>query len=344
MAKPTTTVWRIPLAAWPVIGLAVAAESVSNALRAYGLGTHLDRFTIQHQGFTVSLAGAVLVLASVAVSLSQARAAWIALTPGPARQRIIAGLSGVLLLAISVTAMASHILEAQRVKVAEEGTERSRYDRARAAYDRVAAELRSLASARTMAEIKAAMAAAPVSRAVFRRTSECTDVTRQDSFAACRPILDLRQEMGRAIRKAELEPEAARLKAELDRTQRPEVATASERMVADLWGWIMGFGVVFVATFGTVIFARVETVAPQAAASPKASRPATFSRSAAEQDLCTLLALGRTVPDQDHLAARWGVAKGTVSKWLAAWQAAGTIPARNRDGRRNTLSLVANND
>ncbi len=151
MAKPTT-VWRIPLAAWPVIGLAVAAESVSNALRAYGLGTHLDRFTIQHQGFTVSLAGAVLVLASVAVSLSQARAAWITLTPGPARQRIIAGLSGVLLLAISVTAMASHILEAQRVKVAEEGTERSKYDRARAAYDRVAAELRTLTAARTMAK------------------------------------------------------------------------------------------------------------------------------------------------------------------------------------------------
>ena len=43
----------------------------------------------------------------------------------------------------------------------------------------------------------------------------------------------------------------------------------STRVSLALGGSSAGFGVVFVATFGTVIFARVETVAPSAAASPK---------------------------------------------------------------------------
>lgn len=263
---PDSTRWRVPPLAWLPIALAVAAEATSNALRAYGLGTHLDRFTVHVPIATthhpVSIAGGVLVLAAVAISLSQARAAWVALTPGPLRQRIVAGLAAVLLLAISVTAMASHILEAQRAKLADEGGARLRYDRAQVAYTNAAAELSGLAGVRATETIRADMDAAPVSRAVFRRTAECTDMTREDSFAACKPLLDLRQEMGRAIRKHELEGEVARLRTELAAIERPQEALASETAVSGVWAWIMGLGVVFVATFGTVIFARVEMEAP----------------------------------------------------------------------------------
>ena len=42
----TTMRWRAPPAAWVPIALAIGVEAVSNALRAYGLGAHLDRFTV----------------------------------------------------------------------------------------------------------------------------------------------------------------------------------------------------------------------------------------------------------------------------------------------------------
>ncbi len=66
--------------------------------------------------------------------------------------------------------------------------------------------------------------------------------------------------MADAIRKREIEPEVARLRVELARLDRPEEATASEGWLASGWAWILGLGVVIVATFGTVIFARVDVV------------------------------------------------------------------------------------
>lgn len=255
MTTPSTT-WRISPWAWIPISAAVIAESVSNALRAYGLGTHLEKFTVSVGEYSVSLAGAVLVLAAVAVSLSQARAAWLALMPGPWRQRIVAGAAGLLLLAVSVMAMSSHILEAERAKVGAEGSQSGNYDRTLAEYTSKKAELDKLSNVRPIDTVRAEMNAAPVPRNVFRRTAECTDVTRDDSFSACKPILDLRQEMGLAIRKRELEPEVSSLKLSLDGQTKPEVASTSEANVAWIWAWLMGFAVVFVATFGTVIWAR----------------------------------------------------------------------------------------
>ena len=93
------------------------------------------------------------------------------------------------------------------------------------------------------------------------RTKECTRSPRQDSYEQCKPLLALRQEMATAIRKRELEAEP-RLTAELDKQQRPEEADASELLVGGVWAWIMGLGVVFVATFGTVIWSYAETVPP----------------------------------------------------------------------------------
>jgi hypothetical protein len=263
----TTTQWRVPPWAWLPLGCAIVAEAVSNALRAYGLGTHLEKFTVHYQGWDVSIAGTVLVLAAIAVTLSQARAAWVALTPvAPARQRIVSGFAALLLLAVSVAAMASHLLEAQRAKVADEGGQRTGYDVTLAAYEKAKVELDTLAGVRTIEAVKAALDAAPVTRTVFRRTAECTDVTRDDSFKDCRPVLDLRQEMAKAIRKRELEPEVARLGTELAGMTRPETVAETEQAVAGFWAWIMGLGVVFIATLGSVIFAKVETVTPVAKA------------------------------------------------------------------------------
>ena len=63
-----------------------------------------------------------------------------------------------------------------------------------------------------------------------------------------------------------------------------------------------------------------------------------FTRLEAERDLVTRLALGETVAAQDDLAARWGVDKSTVSRWVKAWEADGLVPARTQIGRCKQLS------
>ncbi len=259
--QSSTTNWRVPPWAWAPIALAVVAEAAVNALRAYGLGMQLEHFTVvvNALGFqaTVSIAGVVLVLAAVAMSLSQARAAWVAFKPGAlARQRTIAAPIAILLLVVSVSALALTLLEAQRGKTGDEGGQRTAYDIAKGDYDKPAAELKSLEGARTTAEIKAAMEAAPVDRTVFRRTKECTEVTRQDSFDACKPILDLRQEMARSIRKIELEQMLPGLKATLDALPRPAEPNWFEQYAASGWAWAFGLAAVLIATFGAPLFAE----------------------------------------------------------------------------------------
>lgn len=264
-----TTAWRVPPWAYLPLGAAITAEAVSNALRAYGLGQHLEHFTVSIYGHSVSIAGSVLVLAAVAVSLTQARAAWVALTPNPARQRIVAGLAAGLLLTVSATAMVSHILEAQRAKVADEGGARSAYDRAEAAYKRAAAELEALGNPRPVSVIQADVRAFPIDPALWRRSKQCEEATKPDTQAYCEPLLKLYKERGVAARKTELEPEVARLRDELANTTRPEAVTAEEATIGDWWAWIMGAAVVFVATFGSVTFARAtEEMQSEPALSP----------------------------------------------------------------------------
>lgn len=50
-------------------------------------------------------------------------------------------------------------------------------------------------------------------------------------------------------------------------------------------------------------------------------------------DLLDLLASGRTVPSQQHLADRWDRPKQTVSRWLREWRSIGVIPSAVRTGR-----------
>jgi hypothetical protein len=253
------------------ITTAVVAEATSNALRAYGLGTHLEAFTLSAYGYEVSVAGSVLVMAAVAVSLSQARATWVALLPGIARQRIVAGLIATLLLAVSITAMASTILEAQRAKTTDQGDARGKYDRAKSAYDTANTELKNLAAAnvRTVGQVKAGIDAAKVSAKILEYTNDCTDFGKDlaQFRRPCQPLLQLRLQMADAQRKAELEAQVPDLRTMVGALKPTEQAAAAEAGVSETWGWIMGFAVVFVATFGPVIFAKAEASEVSAIAS-----------------------------------------------------------------------------
>lgn len=283
--QSSTPTWRVPLWSWAPISLGIVAETVSNGLRAYGLGQHLEHFTIRAGGFDLSLSGWVMVLAALAISLSQSRAWWIALTPGETRQRIIAGLTGTLLLAISISAMASHILEAQRAKTGDEAGAARDYLRAeeahkaaKDAYDSAKAEIDALGTPRAVAIIQAEVQATKIDMRIWRRSAQCTDISKDDTKEACGPILALYKERGAAARKTELEPQLAALRADvaakaagLARQQKPKAeATDTESLVVGWWAWIMGLGVVMIATFGPVLFATVTSAAPD---SPAGSRP-----------------------------------------------------------------------
>jgi hypothetical protein len=273
-----TTNWRISPAAWVPITIAVVAEATSNALRAYGLGTHLETSTLSAYGYEVSVAGSVLVMAAVAVSLSQARAAWVAMLPGLARQRIVAGLVATLLLSVSITAMASTILEAQRAKTADEGDTRSRYDRAQSAYDTANTELQNLvvSNVRTVGQVRADIDALTGSSRVLQYTNGCTAFEKDlaQFRKSCQPLLQLRSQMADAQRKAELDAKVPDLKTQADALKPTQQAAVAEASVSEAWGWIMGFAVVFVATFGPVVFAKAEVsevLTPVAEATPNRS-------------------------------------------------------------------------
>ncbi len=56
------------------------------------------------------------------------------------------------------------------------------------------------------------------------------------------------------------------------------------------------------------------------------------TKAAASADVIRLIGRGEALPSQETLAARWGVHKGTASKWLAAFEADGII-SRHTEGR-----------
>lgn len=81
------------------------------------------------------------------------------------------------------------------------------------------------------------------------------------------------------------------------------------------------------------------TVARQPSATNKGlgNKPSS-TRQQAEADVVALVAKGRRIPNQDALAMRWGVHKGTASKWLQDFDKRGII-SRDRDGRSNVVAL-----
>ncbi len=370
MTKNITT-WRVPPLAWVPISAAIMAEAVSNALRAYGLGAHLEQFSVTAFNHEISIAGLVLVLAAVAISLSQARAAWVALTPGNARQRIVSGLAATLLIIVSVTAMASHILEAQRVKVSSENGANGAFERTTASFSKAETELLTLSSVRTPQAVQAAMKAAPVSRKVFRRTKQCTDVTRDDSWKSCRPMMVLRQELAKAYRKMELERKVDALTAKLSQMQAPIVKASSDELwVSGIWAWIMGVAVVFIATFGSVVFAKVERVnvpvaksdtaqssfsvsdlpspAPQGPSRPpRGGKPKLVDDQKVqdENSIVTYIRENGPVDSQTQLASNTNVSRGQVSKTVKNLVYQGVLikqPIQDENGFWcNRISLAA---
>lgn len=262
----TTTRWRIAPAAWPIIAAAMLAESLSNALKAYGLGTHLAAFTVPLWGVEVSLAGAALVLAAVAMSMSQARCFWTFFdATSPKSVRGLALLIGGLCLVVSVTAIASHILEAQRIKTGAETQDSTAYTDAKALYDVAAADFERVKALPSVAEVEAAydeaVKKAGIDANIWRRSNGCTDATTTASRRECEKMPSgFQAKLAAARRKAELQDKLPKLKSDMERHKLTGAATSQEDTAMWAWAWGLGVAIVIVATFGPVIF-RTRVVA-----------------------------------------------------------------------------------
>jgi hypothetical protein len=216
--------------------------------------------------------------------------------------------------------------------------------------------------------IATSVVATKVDPNIWRKTKECTDVTRPASRDECQPVVALRPLLAAAQRKGELEAKLPALKADLDRQHLTNAATGSEATVSLAWAWIMGLGVVMIATFGPAIFAKVETVindevgqsdfAPIATRStgvvrdlfrPDDQKPGDgpskrdpdspkrpsdgLSKAQALDDLMQRLADGQTIPSQQRLADDWNRPKQTVHEWMKGWRRIGIIPPATPAGR-----------
>jgi len=69
----------------------------------------------------------------------------------------------------------------------------------------------------------------------------------------------------------------------------------------------------------------VETVEPIDPNGGNRRRKPTYTKRAAEADIIQLFRDGKPIPTQDTLANRWGVGKGTVSKWVSDFERSGLI-------------------
>jgi hypothetical protein len=161
-----------------------------------------------------------------------------------------------------------------------------------------------------------------------------------------------------------VDPKAARIAAVLDLagvTVKPE---AVKRAVATLEPFalplFLELGSIVLFSFGIsqrqrkVAMVAIPTipakmVAPAAPkAPPVAETKETVAQSStgmtkieAERDLVTLLALGKPIPSQDWLVERWDMEgkKGTISKWVADWEADGII-TRTQVGARKVIGAA----
>lgn len=330
----------------PARQLAVQAVMVASATlsAAYYWG-QAPAVLVTVAGLGLNPAALGLAATAAALDLSKAQMLQAAGTQGLGFvRRAAAGLVFAVLFVASMIAVDGMLVKMRSDWAGDRSGAMQAHARAKAELARLTAELAKVASAPTIAEVKAQMDAAPVARHVFRRTEGCTDVTRPASFAACKPILELRKTMASAIRKAEIEPALAAARAQVAALKPPQAADPQAEAIAKALGIdaavvayamiaILGFALELVACMGLWILSK-----PQAVAAPV---PVLQAGAGAPGPVAGLEALtreiigqgGRLVIENQSLARLLGVAPATASKWRRGWRDAGEIEEGRLDGR-----------
>lgn len=351
---------NVPLFAASTVALfAVAA---SNALFAYELG---GSFIVDG----VPVDGVLLASASVALAIFQADRAAAAI-----RGDRTAWLFLAICLTYSLGAMASHVMQLQSDRARVDVSARVKYNDAKAERDRRRAELDAIGVARSVAEISAAEAIAPVPEAIRRRSGGCVDVTEAETRRMCGPLLDLRAERARADRRAEIEPKLTSAEAKLEKLEPPAERSAVGETVRAVLPWVFAIALEFLETFGFGLAFAAKPARPEAprparifvedngtAAGPpvppvKPVQPArALKGSAGAEGLYRLLdriEAGTGIiptaivqPDgwisagQSEIGGALGVSKTTVNNWLSHLVGAGRVQKRI-DGRNVSLKII----
>lgn len=258
-------------------------------------------------------------------------------------RRLAGGLVFVVLFVASMIAVDGMLIKLRSDWSGERGNAREVHARLVAEHKRAIAELASLTPARPVAELEAAMSAAPLDLRVWRRTAHCTDISKEESRKVCAPVLDLRAEMARATRRAELERQAREAKAKLDVYPPPASADPQAEALAKATGLdptavsyaliaILGFALELVSCWG--IWLLTPRPEPPPAVAEPASGKVDGPRAGLDRIKAEIVRAGGTFKAENReIAALLGIAPGTASKWRAAWRAAGELTERSEDGR-----------
>ena len=221
-------------------------------------------------------------------------------------------------------------------------------------------EIAALGNPRPVSVLQAEVQSEKIDMGIWRRSKECSDITRDESKTACQPILALYKERGAAARKAEIEPQLAQARAKLEAIDPPKTADPQAEALAKAFGFdqavisylliaIIGFGLEIVACLGVWILQRPRpAAAPQMAKGARATGKAEGPSQGLDRLTAAVLAAGGTLRAENRdVAALLGVTEGCASKWRKVWRLAGEIIEGKADGRlvielgRRRLKAVA---
>ncbi len=257
----------------------VAAASATLSAAYYASQAPAAPFTV----LDVTIAPWVVFFAVTAFALDLAKPQMMQIAGtaglGVARRTLAAVVFAVLFVA-SMIAVDGMLMRMRSDWAAERGNTIAAHREAVAEIKRLSAEMGALGTPRPVAVIQAEVQALKIDLGVWRRSAQCSDISRDDTRAACEPVLALYKERGAAARKAEIEPQIAAARAKLERLDAPKSADPQAEALARLMGQdeplvaygmvaLIGLAVELVACFGMWLLQRPDPPpVPDASALP----------------------------------------------------------------------------
>lgn len=329
----------------PMAVQVVAAASASLSAAYYA--TQAPEIALAVAGWVFNPVAIGLGLTAFALDLVKPQMLRAAGTPGGVARRIAAGAIFAVLFLASMIAVDGMMMKFRSDWAAGRGNAITAHADAKREVERLAKEIDLLGDPRPVATIQAAVQTTRIDGAIWRRSKQCEDISRDDTKEACRPILELYKERGNAARKAELEPQLAAARAKLEKIDPPKAADpqaaalaawlgTEEALIAYLMVAVLGFAVELVACLGLWVLMDKRPTAQQ----PTASAPLTDEQRALDWVLGEMARSGgKLTVLNSAVAKKFDVDPATATRWRQRWIADGKI-AEERDGRQIKLRLA----
>ncbi len=268
-------------------------------------------------------------------------------------RRLVAGCTALLLVVASMVAVDGMLVKLRVDGVAGSSDAIERHDREAASRKRAADALAMLPETRPVGVIQAEIGAIKVDMAIWRRSQQCQDITREDSRRLCEPVLALYRERGIAASRAELAEIVRRQDAWLASNPRPasadpQIETWARWAGVDAatmrqWVWsFVGLLLEVVILAGAFVASRPMLVVESNAARPRSdvSRPVDVTPLLPPPppgfDALRDALRGGARPSVTEAGRIMAISTGEASRRLDEWEAAGMVRTR-RDGRARVV-------